>query len=255
MVPKKVAAHDLKGEYVKLLEHMKTQDLSGALCGFRYLVGSDFGRSKSKLLICGRAVDGWRKSFNAVELESLDINELINKIFHIPEPDLESGNNMNWIVRNYEYWKKGDKKKYNYKKSKFWNYSISLLGLLDGKKYRDNEWTKNLAWTNVYKISPKKGNPHQELRSIQIPFCKNILKKEIDELEPYHILFITGDWGKDIISSLGIKPDFQSFNNDAVVQFCGKLASGSKVVIANRPERKKKAIWVNDIYQAFKSIS
>lgn len=255
MTQEKVSTHNTKDEYVQLLEHMKTQDLSGNFFGFRCLVGSDFGTSKSRLLICGRAVDGWRFGFKADELKNGSVDTTINKIFQIPTPDLESGSHMNWIVRNYENWKNGDKSKYNYKKSRFWNYSISLLKLMDGTKYNDNEWSKNIAWTNIYKISPQKGNPDEMLRSMQIPFCEEILKKEIDELKPKHILFITGDWGKKIISSLGITPDFKSFHKDTIVQFSGKLESGPKVVIANRPEHKKKAIWVNEVHQAFESIS
>ena len=104
MTTGKVVGDDIKREYIQLIEHMKTQDLSGTFFGFRHLIGTGFGNSNSKLLICGRSVDGWRKGFKTDELKNDSVDTIINKIFHIPKKDLELDNQMNWIIRNKKDW-------------------------------------------------------------------------------------------------------------------------------------------------------
>jgi hypothetical protein len=222
------------------------------LTGFSALVGSQYEKSDSRLLVFGRAVDGWRNCWQS----NSPIEESLTNIFKIPEDDKIAECEMNWILRSRKVWsssKNGSKIGYNYKSSAFWCGTREVLKALEGKSVlTESDWPSRLAWSNIYKVSPSKsGNPQDKLRSIQIPHCIQILQAEISLLEPKNILFITGGWGIKILESIGIKP---KNSTDKIVQFADnvKFNYGSvKVVVTIRPERQKRSLWVNEVASAF----
>jgi hypothetical protein len=248
----------LTDKYMSLINRIKDENLAYVLSGFAPHVGSKFETSQSCLFFCGRAVDGWR-TFTPETLRNDNAEIIVENIFQVKSTDVEAGCEMNWILRNRKAWSDGNKngsgKSYNYRRSSFWGCARDILKKLENNKHVSGEWPQLLAWSNVYKISPKRGNPSSKLRTIQIPCCEKILKEEIDYLKPKHILFVTGDWGKKIIASLGIvpNPDFEKYNNKTIVQFKGKL-DDAKVIIANRPEGFKRADWINEVFQAYQEI-
>jgi len=225
------------------------------LTGFSALVGSQYKNSDSRLLVYGRAVDGWRNCWQPHS----PVEESLTKILKIPEADKLADCEMNWILRNRKNWagsKVGSKVGYNYKSSSFWCGTRDVLKALEEKSIlTESEWPSRLAWSNVYKISPsERGNPQEGLRSIQIPHCIQILQAEIQHLEPNNILFITGGWGIKILESIGVKQQ----TTDKIVQFAEivKFKYGNaKVVVAVRPERQKRTIWVTQVVSAFKSLN
>lgn len=221
------------------------------LTGFSALVGSQYDKSNSRLMVFGRAVDGWRNSWHY----NSPVEESLTKILNVPEADKLAECEMNWILRNREKWlhaKDGTKDKYyNYKFSSFWCGTREVLKALEKDHVlNESEWPSQLVWSNAYKISPKRGNPQDKLRSLQIPQCIKILQKEIQYLEPRNILFITGGWGVKILESIGIKSE--TLTNE-IVQSTGRY-KGAKVVVAIRPERQKRSRWVNKVVSAFRGL-
>lgn len=242
----------LQKYYENLLDSARNTGLISELFGFSALVGSKYGSEDNRLMIVGRSVDGWRKSFYVSNESNSDI--INEKIYYIPESDRHC--EMSWLKRSRSTFvsTKG-KCGYNYKKSSFFSSSRDVLYKLSNDRISD--WYSHIVWSNVYKLSPLRGNPNDKLRGVQIDTCSKILNAEIDYFKPTHILFITGGWGRKIIQSLS----FSQIPTDNVftkpwkshVRFVGKV-NDSKVVIAERPEAKSRRKWVADVYDSFQSI-
>lgn len=240
----RILRDNLKEDYLEMLKKVEGK-FSYDLTGFAPLVGSQYDESFSRLLVCGRAVSGWRNCINS----DSSSDELMEKILAIPDADIEVGCDMNWLNRSREKWKstKGEDG-YKFKKSPFWSSAFDVLSALEGSKV---DLERKICWSNVYKVSPPKGNPGQALRHHQIDNCSTILQKEIDILKPKHILFVTGGWGKVILKRLGIGDDYKSEGN---VHFNGQI-EGIKVLVASRPEGKKRRKWVAEVLEGFNSIA
>ena len=69
----------------------------------------------------------------------------------------------------------------------FWRYAgLISQAVLD---IQDNGWSKQIAWTNLYKIAPaEEGNPSDALCQRQLLACQQILKKELNS--HYKTLFL-----------------------------------------------------------------
>jgi hypothetical protein len=241
---------ELRHHYQELLCNIGgSLPLNERLTVFSPLVGCSFETSESRLLICGRAVDGWRNTL----FPDGAIEESLNTIFKIPEADRSEKCEMHWIQRNRKAWQKDHKKGYNYKSSSFWSCAREVVKAFETMAdINDDNWHSRLVWSNIYKISPQGGgNPGERLRSKQIKECSAILQTEIRILKPKNILFITGGWGKKILESLDIHPDHES---KKVVQYAEKVGAVN-VVITVRPERQKRAFWVSEVISAFGELS
>jgi len=239
----------LRPHYLELLNAIAaTPPKEKNLTVFSPLVGSHFNRSQSGLLICGRAVDSWR---NLLQPDS-SIENSLEKIFKIPNEDIESRCEMNWIQRNRKAWPTDKNNKYNYKSSSFWSCSRDVVKALEGSSdINESNWQSRVAWSNIYKVSPHSGgNPGDSLRSTQFQHCIDILRTEITILEPKNILFVIGDWGKKILAAIDVHVDYEKRN---IVQYTGRVGKAN-VVVAVRPERLKRKYWVNEVVSAFKRL-
>jgi hypothetical protein len=241
---------ELRQHYHELLNsiaHSVTP--SQKLTVFSPLVGSAFESSEARLLICGRAVDGWRNTLYS----NGQVEESLETIFKIPGADKSAKCEMHWIQRNRKAWRADrEKGNYNYKSSSFWSCARNVVKALQPQSgLGEDNWHSALVWSNIYKISPQGGgNPGEKLRSAQIEQCAAILKTEIKVLKPRNILFVTGGWGKKILESLDIHPDYHA---KTVVQYAGKVDSAN-VVVAIRPERQQRGYWVNEVVSAFRGF-
>lgn len=215
------------------------------LYGFAPMVGANYENSTSKLLVVGRAVNGWRKRWDL----GFSNCEILSQIFWAHPEDEAFGCPMHWLQRN-QLKEKGRQDRYNYRRSSFWSGVRDVLKTLEGRDSVDHSWASSMAWSNVYKISPDRGNPEHPLRASQLDYCKEILRAELELLQPKHILFVTGGWGKKILEDLEIMapnpqvPDFYNCEIDV-----GTL--GAKVVVASRPEGRKRAQWVARVLDGF----
>ena len=126
-----------------------------------------------------KATNGWRTDSRDVNILFDEENE--SRIFAIK-------NQMDWIL--------GKKDNYNPKKSAFFRFAKAISAKILEKS---SIWTTEIAWTNLYKVSHKSGNPDAKLKKAQLQICKEILKTEIEILKPKYIVFLTSHWEDEFI--------------------------------------------------------
>lgn len=141
----------------------------------------DFPQEKGKgILFVGRVLNGGKANAN------LDINVLYDE-------NIKGG--IEWTEKNMSQSK--NQKKYNVNNSAFWRI---IKGITQNAYHIQNNWSSQIAWTNLYKISPfEGGNPTREQEKIQLPYCKAILKAEIEILQPQFVIFLTSGKEKEFI--------------------------------------------------------
>lgn len=230
------------------------------LSHFVGMKGKDYDKQQTRILIVGRAVNGWGsiKGDNAEEFSQKAIEMMQSECF-------------NWIVfddgilRNDDLCEDGY---YYLSKSSFWRVARAIWMELSGNiGYEDNanhKWVDNIAWTNLYKIAPiDGGNPTEKMCQRQDSACKEILLAEIEEYKPTHILFITGyrywfEWFRDVV---GVELSEVKANvlrgankNENYVETYGVTGSGVKVVVACRPEYRNEGAYVRDIVNTFEKM-
>ena len=218
----------MKNLYVELLNNLKNESESLTCCSL--MVGKEYKKSDFKLLVVGRSVNGWDNEWK----KGTSIDEYTEKV-------LEMGKNeFQWTkVIDFD-------SGYNVNNSSFWRVSRKILKKING--CNDAAWISKIAWSNLYKVSKYSGgNPSDKLCRLQLETCKKILLKEIREIKPDLILFITDmNWFKDFnIEEFEIEE-----KNEEVVIAYGKYES-SKIIVTKRPEGKKEDEFVNDIILTF----
>lgn len=175
----------LKSYYHTLLEK-DVKDINYEIATFFLQWGELYGKSdKPKVLFVGKAVNGWISNVRSVDELFNERNEK-DCIFN-------RDNQLIWVE--------------NYRKSQFWglirDFSKELFKEVD-KLFKEADWYKYVAWTNLYKIAPKKGNPNSELKTVQLGTCTELLKREIEILKPNYVIFLTSGWERVFLKSLGI---------------------------------------------------
>lgn len=217
--------------YKKLVEVKLQALLDKKVMLTKSYVGKLYGNNQFKLMIVGRAVNGWDndlKSFYTVE-------QIVEHVFNIQF-------NFNCIVDN----RRISDGEYNFRRSAFWQLIkrvLELYGESEPDKWYDDEknWQEKIVWSNLYKVSPVAGgNPDEKLQKETYEISAEILAREVELYRPTHILFITGkDWF--------YYPKWKGYFNDRI-DFNGKFIDdkfvcgvGSinniKVVVCKRPER------------------
>ena len=146
--------------------------------------------SKLKLMVVGRAMNGWG-SFKDIH----DVDSAITDTFRLLE---EKNVLADVTTRGGIHTEDGT---YYYSKSKFWKLIKYVLEEYGEAKefswYCDNgepEWNQKIVWSNLYKISPSLGgNPNEQFIKNNMQTYIDILMEEIEINQPDKILFIT-DW-------------------------------------------------------------
>ena len=156
--------------------------------------GEGFDSNTKRLMLVGRATNGWG-SLDSSTAEAF--SESANEQFM-------SQSRWNWVEEvNGVLYSGHDEDKSNFAnrycldRSAFWAYAKDIWAQLPGSVSDVGPvWMKNIAWSNLYKVSPKKsGNPSNKMLSLQTSVCADILVSEIRLFNPTHILFMTGyDW-------------------------------------------------------------
>lgn len=223
------------------------------------------GKEIPRLMIIGRAVNGWGRE--KLLYESADAFAESAYAGFRDTTRFETEWELKFCAEsNYysEYSKDSQTCRYFLNNSRFWNYSESIWRRLVGDRVIASEprWLDYIAWSNLYKISPKqKGNPDNKLCAVQASACIDILLAEIEELNPTHILMMVGDkwlkWKKGDFTRIFTSGfcnihEEKSEKNTAIV--CRTFGGDKKkVVVTNRPERKNKEAFVNAVIDAFGS--
>ena len=216
------------------------------LTGFMAAKGMRY--EKGGFMVVGRAVNGWRNSFNPSQLNSsqeydsvsTDIKEAVYARDICP---------MGWVTSQWQ-----DNTCYNTRKSAFWRVTREIVLSLSLAENIEL-WSSYLVWSNLYKIAPEKGNPGERLRNVQLEGCRSLLYREIGDLQPSGLLFLTGwnRWAKDFLIDKNIREVSGKF-----VEASGKLSPGPNlkicVVVAVHPQGKKEDEWVEEVAREFKIL-
>lgn len=209
---------------------------------------------QNELLIVGRAINGNEVTWKARQMQDeAKRQEVVEKAAHHWDD-----RRLDWVLK---YWKQisvckdcnesysgrkpqcpkcrgtQTKRLYCTRTSAFWRVIRHVIRNIPFPKSLWDEWPNQVAWTNLYKISPSSGgNPTTSLRQVQHPYCEQVLLREIETWQPRRILFLSGyDWMKHFCEGLGIEGE--KTEDAKFVQFTGTLASnGAKVVVGPHPQ-------------------
>jgi hypothetical protein len=178
---------------------------------FNAVKGDKYENQEKKLLVIGRATNGWE------------------------EPE---GNAFDELLTNENY---------NIKRSAFWRMAIKVL--LEKEHLEEDDISNNiqkLAWTNLYKFAPKSGgNPSNKSMENQYECCVCELKKEFKCLKPDVAILFTGEsWFKDFKH---IFSDFKTVNKKNVVLVCKFKDTNTKVIVCNHPQGKNESEMLSEI--------
>ena len=235
---------ELYGElYQKMEQSLKEYSLA-TLVPMR---GSRYESQEVKLMVIGRALNGWFKpNKDCINESSKYVKDAMEKLTRedrfVWMQDKEE--NGNAIIRP------------------FWNYTKDVLKHLRNCDDIEADWYETIAWANLFPISfNSKGNPSNALKYAQFPVAKKLLQEQITFFNPSHVLIISGweDWfvlqkskKYQFNENVQFLPDVnKKCVDDEVVKGSG-IFGNSLVVVTRRPEFYNKEKFVNAVIAAFK---
>lgn len=226
--------------YSSMIESVKPHIISNELCVIPHTVGKLYGQGSIKLMVVGRAVNGWNEEDYSAFTDSKAIAEHAMTI--------HENSDFSRIV------KRTDKDEYNYIRSKLYKLTYGVLcamgeGTFDHWYDDPKQWQEKFVSSNLYHISPQaERNPDvwQQLATYRI--SADILLKEIEIYNPTHIIFVVGKewmfddkWEDHFQYKLGIS---LKQNDSKFIASSGYIGS-AKYVVTERPERRVKG-WTED---------
>ena len=242
-----------------------------AMQGHRYNQSEDIFGNPFRLMMVGRAVNGWDEyrpvgEFSEEEFIQASIENLNNdkKALSYGKDRFEwiwaEGNTAKNCLREGIDRSPSDIGKYLLTRSPLWSYTKDIWSNLYGKQQRwEERWFENIVWSNLYKIAPhESGNPSGKLMKYQKDVCLELLKREVEYFKPTHILFITGkDWFSPF-TNIFDEVRFRKANcasgvnkNNIYVEGtgCYRFAEGdnAKIIIACRPEMRNKEDYTKQV--------
>lgn len=176
---------ELKPLYQELVEALSFNSEPMIPCCVEW--GKSFKPGKGILFI-GKARNGG--DANGQSVEEIFHGVIGHKAFNKPDQ-------MKWMVDAE------GQKGYNSKDSAF----IRLLRKVSLKYYNKEDWFNQIAWSNLYKKSPSKGNPSKKMMKSQNDICARILDAEIKILKPKYVVFLTSGWEHFYINKIGLDRD------------------------------------------------
>lgn len=212
-----------------LLTYKVNDETKDELCCMANYAGSAY---TGKLMIFGRAVNGWENNWNNTD------QSLIPNILLGVDNDFQNGN-LNWV-------KLQPVGKYNPKKSSFWRMSNRLGEYFTGAK----PGADGIVWSNLYKVANRtSGNPSNALKTAQLKFCQEIFFEEIAMRDPKLIVIFAGmNWAKDFVINNAIKKiDLVAFPKMLqFVEFAGEYKE-KIIIVTKHPERKPEMKYFEEI--------
>lgn len=221
---------ELKPLYKELFASDDVSNIKSNLHSFCAQWGNKYEHdlNKPKILFVGKVVNGWVTSSRDVEV-----------LFDGKDPKriLARDDQMQWMSVD----KHGE---YNTKKSALLRLQRKFTKKIIGDV---EDWYSYIAWTNLYKFSPSKGNPDEKLKKLQQSTCINIFNKELEILNPDIVIFLTSGWEKKFIEeiergSVGhSKEKWKRYVTRSFIK--GKV----KYIISHHPQGKKESDHIDAI--------
>lgn len=197
--------------------------------------GEQFDTCNFKLMVVGRAMNGWETDFSQCYTAEDVKNTVLNQKFSFSD------------VINTEGFPREGKRPYRYITSKFWKlikYVLEEYGEANNEWYdktKNMNWNEKIVWSNLYKVSPRyENNPDDLLIKKTLEANIEILKTEISEYSPDLILFVTDRWFLEPF------PQMPSFSEAFKIRFDGNYSydsvvghgvyANSKIVVCKRPD-------------------
>ncbi|HPF00816.1 MAG TPA: hypothetical protein PKY63_09135 [Bacteroidales bacterium] len=176
-----------------------------------YAFYPSFGVKKNQpldFLVYGQAVNGWhddsaflvsdKKSTIGVCKKS---KEYSNSYFPYDNHGPLDWVNVQWCKSEYDKFLRQSKAEAEFKRyyidkyraysSFFWNVVYKTVSDKMNYSRETRSWADSVVWSNLYKISPHKGNPNGKERGLQIKYAIQLVKMELDELKPNYCLVLT----------------------------------------------------------------
>lgn len=241
---------ELTKEYIDLIDSVKkVKRQKKQLTATMFLRGVNYGDSNVRLLVIGRAVNGWKEAYSWYAKEEIDVNNKVHEIItqwdkeenseilfanelwtsDRRKPSLNETKGLQWV--NFTLGK-------NARGSKFWRMTRKVAQELLEEEKRE-EWTKYIAWTNLCKVVPADGgNPNNTLYETQKKDCQKILAKELDILKPTHILVIAKYYHKGKASDCPQEDGWTKDFFEVLETYCEN--KNAKIAYITRPENRSK---------------
>ncbi len=240
--------------YRALYHSLQSRDLASVTDSVNILVpiiGAQYDRQPVKLMLIGRAVNGWDEPLSPDMAEETFVRCALSY--------LADAGRFRWIH--------GDDSAtlgYNINRSAFWRTARSVLHVLAGTSQAD--WYERIVWSNLYCAAPKEsGNPTEKMKTSQSEICRQLLSKLIDYCKPTHLLFDTG-WDGWFANFADLLPYVERTYHETmhgsasgargrtVVEGLG-AEEGRLVVVTSRPERRSESTYVERVAEAFESLA
>jgi hypothetical protein len=162
-----------------------------------------------RLLVIGQALNGWMVKGLA---ESLGDSATRTRILAEARYHSEAENAWDWMWP--QPWSRP-----------FWKLARTAMDYLSLE-------LRQIAWSNLAKVAPPKGNPRGALIEGQWELGGRLLRQEVKELDPELVLVISGrGFTAPFLSHVGIDP---KWSRDGARQFDGSL-DGRRWLIVNHP--------------------
>lgn len=231
--------------YEKLLSHNYAIEKDGVakqiwewirekeLTACPFFVGNKYEISPLRLMVVGRAVNGW--DVDTAQCSSLESTIIMVLHQNARFEDVVNPNGIPYFDSETK-----ETKVYHYSTSRFWR----LIQYILEEAGEGEDFHQRIVWSNVYKVAPYvTGNPAWSLVKPNMQTYIDCLIEEIRINKPTHILFVTGmdylnPWEKEpqFGEQLGIGKKNQTKFEDCQYE-CG-VFEGAKIVVCGRPENK-----------------
>ena len=244
----------VKWEGKELWEHIKArgegeEGESGELTAVPCMVGNCYDSQEFKIMIVGRAVNGWRGAIGDCSKKNKAVLSVLNQKNRL-------------YVFGEVFSEDKDGTKYYYKRSSFLRMMYQLVERFSGS---EENWHQRIAWSNLFKISPRNGgNPKWRMVRENINLYCDIIKEEIKQNRPDLVVFVTGlnffdpYPNRKTYSSFRVLID-KEVSPEKLPNFI--CCAGSfvddpdiKLVVCDRPERRLVAEIVNNIESVYKEL-
>ncbi len=164
---------------------------------------------RSELMVIGQAPNGWEGRFDLKQLKYPEnrarVIKKARKVAQLGICNHPDRCPMLWVTDQWNDRRPG----YGTGKSPFWRVIRHVVDALNLADISRDEWPSVLAWSDLYKVSPKAGgNPSASLIRAQQAIAVELIGAEISELAPNRVLVLTGfDWFAPFVDGLALSLD------------------------------------------------